>query len=280
MLEKIVINNPKELERIKARIKKQGKDKLHVVSDFDRTLTKAFIKGKKVGTVIAQIRDGNYLSPEYVKKAHELYNHYRPIEINPELGEVEKNAKMQEWWEKHFKLLIESGMNKQVIQDIIKKRKIEFRPGVLEFIDFLHESNIPLVIISASVGNMLSEYLKSERRLYDNVHVIANFFEWKGNKAIGVRQPIIHSLNKHEVEVSGLPVYSELKKRRNVLLLGDSLDDLGMVEGFGAENVLKIGFLNEEVEANLALFKENYDVILLGDARFEFVNELVRNLVN
>ena len=37
----IIISN-KNLEKIKQNIKQQGKNKLHILADFDRTLTKTF----------------------------------------------------------------------------------------------------------------------------------------------------------------------------------------------------------------------------------------------
>jgi hypothetical protein len=60
------------------------------------------------------------------------------------------------------------------------------------------------------------------------------------------------------------------------LLLGDSLDDVGMVEGFDYKNLLKIGFLNENVEENLEKFKKTFDVVLTGDPGMEYINNLLK----
>lgn len=35
------------------------------------------------------------------------------------------------------------------------------------------------------------------------------------------------------------------------MLLGNGVDDIDMVEGFDYENLIKVGFLNEEAEKNL-----------------------------
>ena len=48
-------------------------DKLHVLSDFDRTLTKHFVDGQKRPSIVSVLRSEGYLWEEYSKKAFELY---------------------------------------------------------------------------------------------------------------------------------------------------------------------------------------------------------------
>jgi HAD superfamily hydrolase (TIGR01544 family) len=279
MLENIIIPDEKKLEKLKRKIFRDGKEKFHVVADFDRTLTKAFVNGQKASTVIAKIRNGKYLTPDYAPEAHRLFDVYHPVEINPDIPAEEKNAKMQEWWKLHFELLIRCGLTKQLMHEIVRKRELRFRKGTFELIDYLHENNIPLIIMSAGPGDMIEQYLRQEGRLYENVHVIANFLRFdKRGKAIGVYEPIIHSCNKHEIEIKKQAFYKGLNKRKNVLLLGDGLEDLGMIEGFPYEALIKIGYLNEEPEKNLEGFKKSFDAVILNDGGMDYVNGLVREM--
>jgi len=276
----IIISNPKRLEVIKKKIKKGGGNKFHVIADFDNTLTLDFVKGKRSPVVIAQIRAGGYLTPDYPAKAYALYDKYSPIETSSKIPLEEKKKEMNNWWREHFNLLIECGMNKKVIMDIIKKRKILFRKGVLKFLDNLNLYRVPLIIMSAGPGDMIQEYLKLEKRLYENIHIIANSFKFdKTGKAIGVSKPTIHAFNKTETSVKHLPIYNELLKRKNVLLLGDNLGDVGMIEGFPYDNLIKIGFLNVNIDERLEGFKENYDVIITNDGDMSYVNELIKELL-
>ena len=161
---------------------------------------------------------------------------------------------------------------------IVKKRPLKFRNKSLDFLEALNEGNIPLVIMSAAPGDMIREYLDFEKRLYPNIHIIANFFIFKGRKAVGVRETIIHSHNKHETEIKTLPIYKQLLKRRNVLLLGDNYEDTGMIQGFPYNNLIKIGFLNENIEQNLEQYKEAYDVVITNDGDFTYINQLLKRL--
>ncbi len=277
MSENIIISNPNDLKEKKKKILEAGANKFHVLADFDRTLTKAFFDGKKVNTIISHLRNGNYLTKHYAKKAHELFDKYHPIEINPNISIKEKKVKMNEWWNAHFDLLIKSGVNKSDLEKVVEDESLEFREGVLKFLKNLKEKNIPLIILSSSgVGDTIPMYLEKEGILYENIHIISNFYKWdeKGN-AIGVHEPIIHVMNKSEISVKSLPIYNELLKRKNVLLIGDSLGDLGMIEGFDYDNLIKIGFLNENVEENLEQYKKNFDVVIADDGSFDYVNKFL-----
>ena len=279
-LNNILIPNQERLDSLIQKFKEQGKNKVHILADFDRTLTKAIVEGQKAPTVIAQIRQSEYLTSDYASKAHELYDKYHSIEIDPKVNKQEKIAKMHEWWQKHFALLVSSGLNKKVMDEIVSKRTLKFRVGALDFIDSLHKNNIPLVIMSAGPGDMISQYLKQEARLYNDIHIIANFFEFdKNSKVIKVKEPIIHSLNKKEIFVKDFPAFSDVKERKNVILLGDGVDDIDMIEGFAYDNLIKIGFLNENVEENLPEFKKNFEVIIENDGDMEFVNNLMEEII-
>jgi len=46
------------------------------------------------------------------------------------------------------------------------------------------------------------------------------------------------------------------------------------------ETEIKIGFLNSDVEKNLDHYKEVYDVVILNDGSFEFVDDLLKTVLN
>jgi len=276
-MSKIVISDLKVFGAKKQKLVEQGLENLHVLADFDRTLTKAFVDGEKVPSIISRLREGDYINADYAAKAKALAEQYYPIEIDPNIPDEERKTKMHEWWTAHFDLLIKSGLNKKHLEQIVKEGKIQFRKGALEFIDFLHENNVPLVIMSSSgVGDTISMFLEKQGRLYDNVHIITNSYEWDENgNAARVKEPIIHVANKGEIVIRDYPVFDEIKNRRNVILLGDSLGDAEMVGGFDYENLIRIGFLNEKVEESLDRFSQAFDIVLTEDADFDYVNKLV-----
>lgn len=282
-MENIVISDAEKLKELKEKISRGRIERFHVLADFDRTLTTAFVDGKSIPSLISILRDGNYLGSDYATKAYELFDKYHPMEIDPKISLSEKKEAMQDWWMEHFDLLIKCGLNKKDIESAVNSGKVKFREGFREFSNFLQKNNIPLVIMSSSgLGHdAISMYLEKEKELHDNVFIISNAFEWdKEGNAVGVKKPIIHTLNKYETSVKDFPVFEEIKERKNVLLLGDSLDDAGMVEGFDYENLMKIGFLNEKPEENLEHYKQNFDAVVLNDSSLDFVNGLLKEMFN
>lgn len=262
------------------KIKSDGLSKLHIVADFDRTLTKCFLDGKKIPSAIALIREGGYLTDDYPKKAFELFDKYHPIELDETLDYNYRYEKMHEWWEIHKKLLIESGMHQDIIENIIKNYPKMFREGTIEFLNYLSVHNIPLLIFSSGIGNLIEGYLKKENSLTNNIHILSNTFEFNEEGfAIGYKNEIIHVLNKSETKINNKDYLDLIETRKNIILLGDSMGDLGMVDNLKTQTLIKIGFLNEDVENKLSLYQENFDIVITDDGSMNYVLELLKQLI-
>ena len=280
-MKNVIVPNPKKFEGLKNQILKDESKKFHVLADFDRTLTKCFVNGKFIPSIISILRNENYLSEEYSEKAKALANYYRPIEFNNKISIKQKKKAMREWWTIHFNLFIESGLNKKNLERVINEGNVQFREGAEEFLDLLYQKKIPLIIISSSgIGDLIPMYLKKYKRLYSNIHIITNLYKWdKNGKSIGIPKPVIHSFNKDETMVKDFPnIYKEIKNRKNVLLLGDSIGDLGMITGFNYKNLIKIGFLNENIEKDLEIYKKKFEVIITYDYNMNYVNNLIKEI--
>ncbi len=277
----IIITNQEKFEKIKAGMKKGEVDSLHILADFDRTLTKMFVDEKKVWSLLGVLRETDILPKEYKQKAQELFNYYHPFEINNLINKEEKKNLMQEWWVKAFNLMIDFNFSKNHLQKIVDTGLVQFREGALDFFNALNKNNIPLVIMSASgVGEAINLIFEKAKVSSDNIFIISNKFEWGANgKAIGVKQPVIHCLNKGETLLKDFPdIFTKVKNRKNVILLVDNIEDVAMIEGFAYDNLIKIGFLNENEEENLGVYKQNFDIIITNDGSMKFINELLKEI--
>lgn len=278
-MEQVYFHNKELLKQKIQEIKSQGLSKLHVVSDFDRTLTKCFYDGKKIPSAIALIREGGYLTKDYPKKAFALFDKYHPIEIDDKLDYDFKFAKMLEWWETHEKLLVKSGMHKKVIDDILERYPKMFREGALPFLDYLNSHKIPLLIFSSGNGNLIEGYLKREDKLTSNVHILSNTFNFDAKGyATGYKNKIIHVMNKSETKINDKKYRNLISKRNNVILLGDSLGDLGMVNDLDVNIIVKTGFLNEDIENKIELYKSKFDIVITNDGSMNYVNQFLNEL--
>lgn len=273
-------------EKIEQKIQefvKDGVSSFHVVADFDGTLTNGFTHGKKVNSGYACIRDGDYLPKEFLKKANTLFEYYYPIEISHTISLEEKNIKMKEWWQKVWELLKNYGITLQILQEIAQKNKNTLRDGTKDFLNSLQRENIPILIFSAGIGNLIQEILNVENIELSNIHIISNFFEFDGNgKCIGYNKDPIYTFNKNEAHVKDHKYHTEIEKRKSVILLGDSLGDLDMCRGIKHDKILKIGFFNDKIQNKNELFYqyfEAYDVVITGDSNFGYINDLLQKII-
>lgn len=279
----ILISNQQEFETKFQRIIAWWPQHFHVIADFDRTLTKAFVEGKENTSLVSVIQEEGYLWPDFTEQSRKNFDKYHPIEIDPTISLEEKKKAMTERWTVQFELIIASWITRDIIKKVIENEPIAFREWHEELFDILHKNNIPLVILSASGLGYESIYYVFEKihALTDNIDIISNaFIRDENGKAIGVREPVIHSFNKDETVLKDFPIYQKIKDRKNVLLLGDSLWDVDMAKGFDYENILKIWFLNNDTPEHREKFSEVYDLIILGDGTMDEVNEILKKIVS
>ena len=282
-MDDIIISHHDNFAELRQKLRQGGAEQLHIISDFDRTLTTNFIKGRKSPSLIASLRDGKYLSSEYPAAAQALYDYYAPLEMDLSLDKQTKNSLMAEWYRRHFELLIKSGLDQESLTSAIDNSLANLRPLVPEFLALLKEYNIPLFIFSASgLGVSGLKYFFHKRGLLsENIHFIANDFIWSEvGEAIGVKEPIIHSCNKDESMIADFNLHELIKKRPNVILLGDSLDDASMAESSSLRKILKIAFLNDRIRELLPVYKNRYDAIILNDGNFQLVLDIVQDIIN
>ncbi|MBD3270431.1 hypothetical protein GF376_02805 [Candidatus Peregrinibacteria bacterium] len=260
----------------------EGSESVHVLADFDGTLTKEYIGGKKTPSLISILRDNpEYLSEEYREKAHALFAKHHPIEKDSSIPMEERKKNMIEWWENHKKLLIDSGIRKDHLEMLADSDIIQWRQGAVEFLKKMKNAGIPVVILSASgIGEVIPMYCENKGVSFDQMHFLVNQFIWnQDGQAIDFKKPIIHSLNKDETIVKDyVDVYQEVRNRLNVLLLGNNLGDLRMIDGFDAKNIFSIGFLDKEEKAKASEYSSNFDQVIVGDGYSE-INRILDKII-
>lgn len=260
-----------------------GVEKVQILADFDGTLTKEYVDGQKTPSLISILRnEPGYLSSEYQAAAHQLSEHYKPLEHDTNIDLGARKEKMTEWWTKHKQLLIDSGIRLEHLQRLAQSEFIQWREGAVDFLALMKKLNIPVVILSASgIGEVIPLYCKAQNVDSPNMHYIVNQFIWnEQGRAIGFHQPIIHSLNKDETAVkSNDEVFQAIKDRPNILLLGNSLGDLGMSNGYDIKNISTIGFLDQEELGRFPEFEKAFDHVIVKKGYTE-INKQVLEILN
>ena len=171
---------------------------------------------------------------------------------------------------------MQETFSKSLLPDMIAESRCRFREGVVDFIKAAKGHDIPLLIFSGGVYDIIEIMLEQEGCLYDNITIIANKLKFDDDGImIGCEPPFITASNKLEV-CRNHPYFSSTK-RSNILLLGDMISDLKMASCAEYSSLLTIGFCNTP-ETYLNEYLEKFDLVLKGNPGFDGVNKLLAHI--
>ena len=249
-------------------------DNFYVIMDFDNTITKAD-KGTNSWSIL---ENPNFMNPKLHKVSSKLFNTYYPFEINYSLDYDIKSSYLETWYSKNIDLFYEYGLTYDILLQCVKYSDFEFRDGFKEFLELLSKRHVPVIILSAGIGNVIYELFKLHDCLYDNIHIISNFIKFQNGKMLPFDDMVIHSCNK---SLDKLPVEfsNNIKNKDHSLLFGDLIDDLNIVSKDVLKNSISFGFLENNIQENFKLYKKNFDVILTNNSSFYDVRNVLNNVI-
>ncbi len=257
--------NKEKIENIKLT-----KENMCVLIDFDRTITS--YESLDSWDVAGMAADEGCK-----QEVSNLYNKYRPIEIDYNISYEEKYRQMEIWYNSCMNLYYKYHLNEHKLKELMKNSGLVFRKGAREFLQYTFENDIPVIILSAGVGSVIKEFLKENKCLFDNIFLITNTFLYDENgNAFKLENPLIHTMNKTvEGHLKGKRK-EEFNKRNYKLLFGDTVEDIDMTPKKELDQTIKVGFLDEEME-NLSKYRENFDIVLTNeDATFDNVRKIIK----
>ena len=274
----------------------EGKSNLVVISDFDFTLTKYYQQDKETRSCSCHmvLEHSTGLMPEsYLTQAKALQQKYHPIEIDPDMDMDVKYRHMEDWVNAHNQLFRESGLKQSTITTAVvnamESKSFNMRDELASLVSKLTSSNVPLLIFSAGIANVLEHAFKitlDAENLPSNMQVISNrcIFDENDGSLKDFSQPVLHVYNKSCTAFLDHPFFEQIDDRANFLLFGDGLGDLKMSQGLNilTDQILKFGFVNDESKLGEVLprfFAEDaYDVIILGDPGLQFHNHWLEKI--
>ncbi|GAV72770.1 UMPH-1 domain-containing protein, partial [Cephalotus follicularis] len=256
-LSKVTVVHDMQLLHSKiSAIRTAGPAKLQVIADFDATLTAYWINGRRGQSSHGLLQQGD---PKYDAKRQQLYEYYHPLEFSQTIPIEEKTKLMEEWWGKTHALLIEGGLTYDAIKTSVTNAMIAFRDGVVELFKILEERDIPILVFSAGLADIIEEVLKQKlHKSFKNVKIVSNRMVFDNDgRLVSFKGKTIHSLNKNELyiyiyiylhdqlsDIEGpIAIYIYIYIRTNVILLGDHLGDYIYIYIYNYETRISVGFL-------------------------------------
>lgn len=242
-----------KIKQEKLEALKSNKENFYVLADFDNTIT-----AKECRTSMGLINHSEVFGEEFIEEYTKIVNQYKIKAIEA----TDKHIK-NEMWNKtldgFFTLFEKYGLTEKMLENIVQKSNIRLREGFLEFMQFQYQKKIPLIIISAGVGNFIEIFLKKNNIFYDNISIISNFIQFnKQGKIQEIPKNIINPVNKNKVSFSK-EIQEKIGKREWILLFGDAPSDIRMIEEKNQDKTCSIAFANKKEEVNQ--LKDKFDIV-------------------
>ena len=310
---KIIISNEKILDEKKEIFKKSyikhddddgQKDKIIVVTDFDFTLfnkynyTTGLKYDSSYGMYNQDVFGGD--QKDFQNKRKMLHKLYLKYEEDFSIDEKIREEKIKEWNRRALGYMIHPNFTRNSVKKMVEiknnKNEIDFKKNVAKFYEKLIELNIPIIIVSGGIKEIILEFLKllNIKGLEDFIKrkrmlFIANEFIFDENdKCIDFNKNVVHGYNKSEY-VKNL-LNKNFPNVENVFVLGDLDIDYKSIEKLNLnkdKNIIGIGYLyyypeelknkdfdyqnNNQINA----FKKIFDVNLLMEEGYDYPIELL-----
>ncbi len=241
----------------------------YVIMDFDNTITTT--NGVDSWTIL---QNHTIMNPQFEKDSLLLYEKYGPFELDYSIDDVTKSNYMKEWYSSVMDLAYSYGLTYSKLLTCVKYGNMSFRDGFKDFLNCLHDYNIPIVILSAGIGNVIVEILKLNNCFYDNVHIVSNFIKFDNDKMLPFNDDIIHTSNKSIYKLPNC-ISKKIKCKDYILLFGDLIEDLNMVNTEDLNRTITFGFLEKNIDKNFDIYKQYFDVVMTENASFNDIKNIL-----
>jgi len=182
--------------------------------------------------------------------------------------EENKTIDTVEWWYRAHNLMVKHGQpQRQLIPRLVRESKMKFRPRAQALLKRLATLNVPVLIVSAGLSDMIEEFLRQNDALTENVTVCSNRLNYAADRVPQsfCPEPPITSYTKASAYRASSTFFEAHANRTTLLVLGDSCTDIDSAENVPYKHMLTIGFLNAKRIEDAPKHAEAYDALVLGN---------------
>lgn len=257
----ILNHNKTELKQKLQKMVKDGLGSFKIIADFDQTLSKKYVDSKKAHDTFDVFTSSEKVSEDAKDQIKESAENYEK-EV-PNMSEDEKIKALERNIGGNWEEIAKQNLDKDQINQITKDSRMEFREGIGELIDVTRSNNFSFIVASAGVGDVIREAFETslKERGYtkediEPFKIISNMGEYKNDKLKSFKGETIHPANKEdhittsESMICKQSQNQETPPRKNILLMGDVIDDLRMVENIENDTCIKLGYFNDSPDDN------------------------------
>ena len=252
------------------KVERPNVNNLCIVMDFDNTLA-----SEDSISSYGVFQDKKIMGENYCKECLKLDSKYIEIEKDYKISEETKKILMEEWVEKSIKLLTKYHISQDIINKVVYTEKIKLRPSLKDFFLLMKKYKIPVIIISAGIGNVIEAFLKKEGILFENIKIIGNFFDFS-KRAAFIKNKMIHTSNKNEIKMQK-QIENIITMKEQIVLIGDTIEDVNIINNklYMGKKIIKIGFFNDKSDDNLIKYNQKFDIVFTNEGTFNDIMDIL-----
>lgn len=232
-----------------------------MLTDFDFTITKLYNYQKNVSLGSSyRFYDESLIGGDQqkvTKAQDDLCKIYINYERDTSIDIKIREQKMHEFYSKSLDIYINPKFTRDSIGKMLEKLKdkFEIRKYLKEYFELLIELEIPIIIISGGIKEVIIDLLKQSIKDFElyctqkKIMIIANelIFD-KENGCIGYNPDVIYTFNKSSF-VKKI-IEKNFPQIENYLIFGDHLNDYDSVLDLNLtqEHIIGFGFINIKPE--------------------------------
>lgn len=277
----VVVSSQARVDACISEIVRGGPSSLYIILDFDRTMSLYWDASRTCRAPSSHGILERGRSAAFRSTAEALTQLYFPIEIDPSLSTAQKLPHMVEWYDRVHSAFVADGLSRGDIERAVAGSGVVLREGVIETIAWCARHGVPLIVMSAGLDDVIAEVLRqrlSPEPLPPTLHIVSNTMRFDhAGAVVGFSEPVLHMFNKTGASIPSA-LAEELRRRPNAIVVGDSPGDATMADGLGHSAVLKIGLLNDNIEALLARYRSLFDVLILDDGSLSPLVDILRRV--
>lgn len=255
-------------DNTKERIQKINLNSVYFLVNFDNIITDStsydtwdFIKNN--------IR----LNKTYLKKFENLMFRTRSIELENDLDLEHKSALIKETYRQKLDFINSLDVDEKKIKRYINNEKyLRIRDGVRDFLKMTCEKNIPVIIVSDGISEVIKDLLNLNKCYFDNIYILANSLVY--NVETEMNQ-IVHLLNKNELTLCEY-MKEKLCSKSHCILLTNNINDINMICKEKLSDSIKIAFLDKNINENFDMFLNYFNIICTHDSSLRIIANMLK----
>ena len=180
---KVVASNAERVEEKLKSLIKDGHSNLQFIVDFDNTLTRTHRDGVGLDCSWGVLENYKELPGSYHERVRAAKEKYHPIELDVSISQEEKIPIMIEWYREANRCLADSGVKLSWLPLMVQQSNVQLRDQTDEMLKDLHTNDIPVLVLSAGVGDLINHIMQHFKVLHSNTTLVSNFlkFDEEGN---------------------------------------------------------------------------------------------------